>query len=269
MVYQPTEPSKIAGRRKRSGALKAALDAVVLMLVAGATYGVFKLTMVRPENRESNNPKVVAKTLTEADEDEEAEERWLDRTLTSWLGTFSRDFTASVEVYDLDNDVVVGELGADEAFEGHFASELGAKVGRGLAVAGQTSARELVEILKVAFRHEGMSAEEWAGVRQGLLAQEEIYSEERCRGYCKVRDGLPAGFASEQVEVMNENYMDSNGSFYVVYRDAAIVEAKVSESKTRSFAVALVAKTFPSQTEFRKLGEMLEKVILAHIRNED
>lgn len=266
MVYQPTQPSKIEKKHKRSKAVQVLLDVLTLMLVAGATYAIFRLTAVRPENRENNNPDVVNKV--QIDEDDDEDPMWLNRTISSWVGTFSRDFSASVEVYDLDKEAVVGELSPEAVFTGHAASEIGANFNVAFATAGQTSARELVEILKIAFKHNGMSDEDWASYKSTLLAQPEVYSEERCHGYCKVRDGLPAGFTSEQVKVYNENFMDTNGSFFEVYRDAAIVEFTTAENKTRSFAVTLLTYGFSFQTDFQKLGEMLEKVMLTHIASE-
>lgn len=266
MVYQPTQSSQIEKKHKRSKAMQLVLDVLTLVLVAGATYAIFRLTAVKPENQEKNNPEVISKVPSEDDEPEE--QLWLNRTLGGWLGTFSRDFSASVQVFDFDKNEVVGEIDPDRVYTGHVASDLAAKFGRSFATAGQTSAAELVDILKVAFKHDGMSDEEWATYKNELLAQAEIYSEERCHGYCKVRDGLPKGFTSENVKVYNENFMDTNGSFFEVYRDAAIVEFDMGEGRVRSFAVALVAKTFPFQTDFQKLGEMIEKVMLSHIENE-
>lgn len=261
-----SKPSLVEKKHKRSKAVQAVLDVLTLVLVAGATYAIFRLTIVKPENRESNNPEVVSKV--QVDDEKEGEQFWLTRTLSSWVGTFSRDFVASVEVYDLDKDAVVGELSPETVFAGHYESEMGARVGRNLTGSGQVNVQELIEVAKAVFRHEGMSAEEWTKYRETLLAQTEVFSEERCHGYCQVRAGLPAGFTSEAVKVYNENFMDTNGSFFEVYRDVAIVEFKVSESQTRSFAVALLARSFPSQASFQKLGEMLEKVMLAHIENE-
>lgn len=267
MVYQPAQPSKIEKKHKRSKAVQLTLDILTMLFTAGAVYAIFRLTNVKPENRESNNPEVVNKVQID-EEDEEEDPMWLNRTISSWVGTFSRDFSASVEIYDLDKETSVGELSPEAVFNGHAASEIGANFNVNFATAGQTSAREMVEIMKIAFKHSGMSDEDWVSYKTTLLQQPEIYSEERCHGYCKVRDGLPAGFTSERVKVYNENYMDTNGSFFEVYRDVAIVEFTTAENKTRSFAVALLTRGFPFQTDFQKLGSMLEKVMLAHIENE-
>lgn len=264
MVYQPAQPSEIK-KHKRSRAVQLLLDVFTLVLVAGATYAIFKLTTVKPENQEANNPEVVNKVPVE----EEAEENkaWLARTVGGWLETFSRDFRVGVEVYDLDNDAAVGEAYADETFDRQVATELGAKFGVGQAGAGATSAREMTEVLKAAFKHAGMSDEDWQSYKATWLAQPEVFSEDRCQGYCKVRAGLPAGF-SDKAKVYNENYMDSNGSFFEAYRDLAIVELAGKNGETRSFAVAVLGYGFSTQTDFAKLGEMLEKTMTLHLQNE-
>lgn len=265
MVYQPTQPGKIEKKHKRSKTLQLILDVLTLVLVAGATYAIFRLTSVKPENQEKNNPEVINKVTI--DEDEEEDPMWLNRTLSSWTGTYSSDFSASVEVYDLDKDAVVGELAPEAVFTGQAQSEMATDFNMGFVTPGQTSAREMTELLKAAFKHEEMSNEDWTTYKAKWLNQERIFSDERCRGYCEVRAGLPAGFTSENVKVYNENYMDTNGSFFEVYRDMAIVELNV-EDKTRSFGVSLLAKGFSFQTDFKTLGEMLERVMLAHIKNE-
>ena len=265
MVYQPAQPSEIKKKHKHSRVVQILLDVLTLVLVAGATYAIFRLTSVAPENQESNNPEVVNKVPTEEEEEENKE--WLARTIGGWLETFSRDFRVGVEVYDLDNDLAIGQAYADEPFTGHIVSEIGAKFGLGQTTAGAYSARELTEALKAAFKHAGMSEEDWQAYKATLLAQPEVYSADRCQGYCKVRDGLPAGF-SDKVKVYNENYMNSNGSYYETYRDAALVEFTAAENKTRNFAVVVLGYGFSFQTDFQKLGEMLEKKITLYLENE-
>ena len=265
MVYQPTQPSKIEKKHALSKTVQLILDVLTLVLVAGATYAIFRLTSVKPENQEKNNPEVISKVTI--DEEEEEDPMWLNRTLSSWTGTYSSDFSASVEVYDLDKAAVVCELSPEAVFTGYTASEMAADFNMNFVTTEQTSAREMTEILKAVFKHEGMSEADWTTYKAKWLAQTEIFSDERCQGYCKVRDGLPAGFTSENVKVYNENYMDSNGSFFEVYRDMAIVEFN-NGGKTRSFAVSLLARGFSFQTDFKTLGGMLEKVMLTHIENE-
>ena len=118
MVYQPAQPSEIKKKHKRSRVVQILLDVLTLVLVAGATYAIFRLTSVAPENQESNNPEVMNKVPTEEEEEENKE--WLARTIGGWLETFSRDFRVGVEVYDLDNDLVIGQAYADEPFTGHI-----------------------------------------------------------------------------------------------------------------------------------------------------
>ena len=79
MVYQPAQPSEIKKKHKRSRVVQILLDVLTLVLVAGATYAIFRLTSVAPENQESNNPEVMNKVPTEEEEEENKE--WLARTI--------------------------------------------------------------------------------------------------------------------------------------------------------------------------------------------
>ncbi|MBR3319835.1 hypothetical protein IKG20_00830 [Candidatus Saccharibacteria bacterium] len=71
MVYRPTQPGEVE-ERKQSRVVQILIDILTLVLVAGATYAFFRLTLIRPENQEVNNPEVVNKAP--AIEDEETEE---------------------------------------------------------------------------------------------------------------------------------------------------------------------------------------------------
>lgn len=268
MVYQSAQSGEIKKSSKSSRAVQILLDMLTLVLVAGATYAIFRLTSVAPENQESNNPEVTNKTFVENDENEkDKNEMWLARTIGGWLETFSRDFRVGVEVYDLDNDWSVGEAYADELFSGHIISDIGVKFGVMQNVSGATSAREMTEVVKAMFRHADMGEDEWKSYKEILLAQPEIYSEERCHGYCKVRAGLPAGFSNE-VKVYNENYMDSNGSYFEAYRDVALVEFPIADGKVRSFAITVLGYGFSAQKDFANLAEMLERKITTYLQNE-
>ena len=76
MVYRPTQPGEVE-ERKQSRVVQILIDILTLVLVAGATYAFFRLTLIRPENQEVNNPEVVNKAPavedTEKKEDEEVE----------------------------------------------------------------------------------------------------------------------------------------------------------------------------------------------------
>jgi len=67
--------------------------------------------------------------------------------------------------------------------------------------------------------------------------------------------------------VYNENYMNSNGSYYEAYRDAALVEFAVG-GQTRSFAVVVLGYGFSLQTDFQRLGETLEKKMTLYLESE-
>ncbi len=56
--------------KERSRFVQLLLDILTLAIVAGATYDVFKLTMVKPENQDVNNHDVVVKPVTDNGADE-------------------------------------------------------------------------------------------------------------------------------------------------------------------------------------------------------
>ena len=119
LIYTPKKgPNASRPMKQKKGKLPLVLDILVVLLVAGATFAMFKLTNVKPENQEKNNPEVVsAKSLDDSgDEDEEAKID-LNPIITNWLGTFSRDVKKSVMVYDLDKDEVVGNFEENTEFE--------------------------------------------------------------------------------------------------------------------------------------------------------
>ena len=64
MVYQPTQSGEVEKTKGRR-ALEIAFDVIVMVLVAAATFVFFRLTIIKPENREENNPAVVNKLMTE------------------------------------------------------------------------------------------------------------------------------------------------------------------------------------------------------------
>lgn len=263
MVYRSAQPGEIKKKHKRSKVVQLILDVLTLLLVAGATYAVFKLTAVRPENRETNNPEVVNKTLTD---DDKEDSQWLRRTIAEWFAGYPRNFRAGIVVYDLDNELVIGEINADEVFDGQVGSEVGARFGLGFGVAGQTTAREMMGIMKAVYQHSGMSEADWAKLKEELLAQPDVEDMDRCQGSCRTRYGLPAGF--KVGKVYNENYMRSNGSYYLTYRDSAILEFQTSDGRTRNYVVVLLAQYYADQAEFAKLGAALEETIVAHFQNE-
>ena len=79
------------------------------MLVAGATYAVLKVTNVKPENQEKNNPEVVADKIIEEEPEKEEVEVDLQPVLNSWASTFSHN-ARGVAIIDLESGKVVGEL---------------------------------------------------------------------------------------------------------------------------------------------------------------
>ena len=70
MVYQPTESGEIKKPRKHSRIKNILFDALVMILVAIATFAFLRLTIIKPENREINNPSVI-KTIPSSDNNNE------------------------------------------------------------------------------------------------------------------------------------------------------------------------------------------------------
>ncbi|MBR3319611.1 hypothetical protein IKG06_03880 [Candidatus Saccharibacteria bacterium] len=59
MVHQPTESGEINKPSKSSKIRSILLDTLVMILVAIATFAFLRLTIIKPENREVNNPSVI------------------------------------------------------------------------------------------------------------------------------------------------------------------------------------------------------------------
>jgi hypothetical protein len=59
MVHQPTESGEIEKPHKHSKVRDVLVDALVMILVAIATFAFLRLTIIKPENREINNPSVI------------------------------------------------------------------------------------------------------------------------------------------------------------------------------------------------------------------
>lgn len=115
-------PKQRAARRKKNKKLQTLLDIVVVLLVAGATYAMFKLTNVAPENQEINNPSVVANEPEEPEEPEEEPEKDryqinLQPVVNTWLSESLSGAKVGLEIIDLDNDRVVGSVEPEETFQ--------------------------------------------------------------------------------------------------------------------------------------------------------
>ena len=235
-----------------------------MIITAVATYTIFKLTTVKPENQEVNNPDVIAKTLTDDNDNNKSE--WAKSTILQWLADYPQDHHASVILYDLDNDITVGEVAANDIYNEQMGSDLAEKVNLSFAKQGHITAQEALEVLKAAYRHDGMSDEDFTSLKESLLTQQDFYSEDLCQGDCKVRNGVPAGF--QTATVYNENYMHLNDGVFVAYRDMSIIEFKINDEYVRSFAMVLLAEHFSEQADFAKIGSALEATIAAHIDEE-
>lgn len=117
LIYAPKKgPNAVKKEKKRKAKASLILDVLVVLLVAGATFAMFKLTSVKPENTEKNNPEVVAENV-EDDEDDTPKEMTLQPVINSWYSTFSRETEKGIMIYDLDNEKVIGALDEDKEFD--------------------------------------------------------------------------------------------------------------------------------------------------------
>ena len=64
MADQPAQSGEIKEERKHSRLASILFDTLVMIIVAVATFVFFRLTLLKPENREINNPNVVNKVPT-------------------------------------------------------------------------------------------------------------------------------------------------------------------------------------------------------------
>jgi len=112
-------PKQRAKQKKKNKAFQTFLDVVVVLLVAGATYAMFKLTNVAPENQEINNPSVISTdNLDEVEDAVPAEPAYsldLQPVIDTWMATLSGG-EAGVQIVDLDYERVVGSANANETF---------------------------------------------------------------------------------------------------------------------------------------------------------
>lgn len=110
---QPQIPRKQQSKKKK-GTLSIILDVLIVLLVAAATLAMFKLTAVKPENQEDN---IIARETDEEEEDEEDKyaEIDLNPVIRTWYDTRG-GATAGIEIYDLDNEKIVGTLNEHDAF---------------------------------------------------------------------------------------------------------------------------------------------------------
>lgn len=107
MVHQPAERSKT---------IKTVLDVLIVVAVAIATFALFKLTTVKPENQEVNNPDVITKIPEPEDETETESKLELQSVISMWRSGLPSGTNAGVIAYDLENERFIGETNADERF---------------------------------------------------------------------------------------------------------------------------------------------------------
>lgn len=118
LIYTPKKgPNAIRNRRKKK--ISPFLEFFVILLIAGTTFVVFRITHVKPENTELHNPDVVVTEIEDkiSDKDKIEDELSLQSVINSWYSSVSRETDKGVLVYDLDNDKIVGSVDEDKSFE--------------------------------------------------------------------------------------------------------------------------------------------------------
>lgn len=249
MVYQQTQPSEVKPKRRFGKFFEILFDILVMAAVAGATYALFRFTIVKPENQEQNNPEVINKVPTDEGS------KWLQQTINLWLANLPENAHTGVVVYDLDNNLVLGEINGDDTFTGQADSKLGLQFDKHFATANQTTAREMTEIMKTFFLHEGMDEDNYVALKESILVSGD---EKR---------GVSAGF--ETGVTYNETYeQSSDDGELLAYRDSTIAEFKAQDGRSRNFVVSVIAEQFSNQEEFRKLGKAIEDSIITHFEKE-
>ena len=100
-------------KKEKKSWIRTALDVLIIVCVAVLTFAVFKLTSVKSENQEKNNPDVVEGNN---DDDEDDGKINLNPVIGAWMSSTMKDTKQAVAIYDLDNDKMVGELNINETF---------------------------------------------------------------------------------------------------------------------------------------------------------
>lgn len=260
MVHQPTQPGEIKAERKHSKAFYVFADFIVLLLFAGATFTFLRLTFIRPENR-SDSSKVEGDNSVESGLEGQG---WLSRAISGWLETLSKDSKIGIEVYDLDNETKLGGVFTEKVFPSLSETVFEKTFNPSDEERKYISADDMTDSVKLAFKHTDMTDEDWDSFKHSLVA----LSSEECSDECYGGTGFAAGFSSDASSIYGENYFKVEDGILKEYRDLVLVELTTKSGLVRNFAIALIGQDFRSQSEFQTLGEILEKVMLAHIESE-
>lgn len=118
LVYVPKKGPNATktAKQKKKGKMPLVLDILSIILVAGATYAIFRLTAVKPENREENNPAVVSDLPSDEDDLEKPDELDLSNVVREWASHYTFGPDAGIKIYDLDKQRIVAELNPYETY---------------------------------------------------------------------------------------------------------------------------------------------------------
>ncbi|MBR3204770.1 serine hydrolase [Candidatus Saccharibacteria bacterium] len=322
VVYLPKKgPNSVAGKsKKKRGVFNYIFDAIILILVAVVTVVIFKLTSVKTENQEVNNPDVISDVEKIDKEEDNGNQYNLQSVLRSWRTFGMNDFRQAVYIIDLDRNEVIGELDAQSkysmeslyklfvAYEGYKAVEVGSLDGKAESFEGKTveecldlmvresnsgcaenildkigesnmdsiiasnwglqnssisdlstTAEDMARAMQYIYKHKDISPENWKKLKDSMLNQTAKIADDFCKDGCSLRQGLPSGF-TRGTKVYDKVGWKNNGSYWVYYNDAAILEFP---EQNRHFAMVVLTEKHPDTKKISNLGSLVEEALLS------
>lgn len=123
-----------------------------------------------------------------------------------------------------------------------------------------TTAADMVQMMKIYYRHAGLSEAMIAQIKDSMLNQPPSDPLNLCGGRCDWRQGLPSGF-SERVKVYNKVGWRYDGAKWASYHDVAILEF----GEERHFAIAVMTSGLRSYSEISRFEGMVEEAISSQL----
>ena len=126
-----------------------------------------------------------------------------------------------------------------------------------------STAEDVVKMLTLYYEHKNISDKTWVIVKDSMLNQPPIESEDCINNTCDFRQGLPSGF-SDKTKVYNKVGWKWNTAYWEAYNDAAILEFP---KYNKHFAIAVLTNGFTNTTELNKLGALIEEALNAYLES--
>lgn len=118
----------------------------------------------------------------------------------------------------------------------------------------RTTAGDMVALLKVMYKHEGLSTKTWAEIQDSMLNQpksEGLCGEEKI---CNWRAGLPSGFSSGVKVYDKVGWLSKDGESWELYHDVAILEFPSGQH----YAIAVLTSD-ATLVQIRDLAKKIEQ----------